>query len=337
MAGKRRDNLRDNPFAALATLQQTPPAPAQVTVRDKAPPAPPAPPPPADDIDFRRAIGTVTRITASDRAELTPPRPAPVPRPRRKHEAEDDAPVSPAPGARLDPLTEAYAGVTRLRASDRAEEIGLPRRYHTRPLAAEMDATLGTLSARTGVILPPLDTNDPVTLFRAAIGDTRPLTASARLEINAPRPLPVPRQRQLDEEAALAESLVQGLGFEDRLDSGEEDAFLRPGLSRRVLTDLRRGRWTPQDKVDLHGFNRDEARAALSHFLATALTQGKRCIRVIHGKGLGSPGGVSILKQLSRSWLAQREEILAFCQANPHEGGAGALLVLLRAPSSRRT
>jgi DNA-nicking Smr family endonuclease len=330
MAGKRRDS----PFAALAALRQAaPPAPPprQTTDKGKAP-APPIPPLP-DDIDFRRAIGKVTQTMESDRAELARPRPAPVPRPRRKHEAEDDVPVS-APPTRLDPLTEAYAGVTRLRANDRAEEVGLPRRYHTRPLAAEMDDTPDT---RHRLILPHIDTNDPATLFRAAVGDTRPLTASARLEINAPRPAPVPRQRQLDEEAALAESLTQGLGFEDRIDSGEEDAFLRPGLRRRILTDLRRGRWTAQDKIDLHGLNRDEARTALSHFLTTALTQGKRCIRVIHGKGLGSPGGISILKQLSRSWLAQREEILAFCQPNPHEGGAGALLVLLRAPSSRHT
>jgi DNA-nicking Smr family endonuclease len=179
------------------------------------------------------------------------------------------------------------------------------------------------------------DTHDPAALFRAAVGDIQPLTASARREIDAPRPPPVPRQHWRDEKAALAESLCRGLSFEDRLDSGEEDAFLRPGLNRRILTDLRRGRWTPQDKIDLHGLNRDEARTALTLFLTAALAQGKRCIRVIHGKGLGSPGGIPILKQLSRAWLAQREEILAFCQANPHEGGAGALLVLLRAPSSR--
>ena len=87
-------------------------------------------------------------------------------------------------------------------------------------------------------------------------------------------------------------------------------------------------------QIDLHGLTRDEARAALAAFLHDALAQGKRCIRVIHGKGHGSPGKVSILKQLSRGWLAQREEILAFCQAGPHDGGGGALLVLLRAQNA---
>jgi DNA-nicking Smr family endonuclease len=145
----------------------------------------------------------------------------------------------------------------------------------------------------------------------------------------------VPRQRELDEAAALDESRHAPPGFNDLLDSGEETSFLRPGISRRVLADLRRGRWTPQDRIDLHGLNRDEAHTALSLFLSAALAQGKRCVRVIHGKGLGSPGGVSVLKQLSRAWLARRNEILAFCQANPHEGGSGALLVLLRSPNAR--
>ena len=91
----------------------------------------------------------------------------------------------------------------------------------------------------------------------------------------------------------------------------------------------------------LHGMTRDEARLALAEFLCRCLREGRRCVRLIHGKGLGSPGGVGVLKQLSRGWLAQREEILAFCQALPHQGGSGALVILLRvggvrpAPRSR--
>lgn len=177
---------------------------------------------------------------------------------------------------------------------------------------------------------------DDRTLFRRAIGDVTPIGSGDRAEVKTPPPPPEPLQHRMDDAATLEESLAFPFSFEDRLDSGEEAAFLRPGLHRRLLVDLRRSRWAPQDKIDLHGLNREEAHKALSSFIATALAQGKRCIRVIHGKGLGSPGGVSILRQLSSGWLAQREEILAFCQANPHEGGAGALLVLLRAPGAKR-
>ena len=82
---------------------------------------------------------------------------------------------------------------------------------------------------------------------------------------------------------------------------------------------------------------RDEARASLAQFIAVALQQGRRCLRVIHGKGHGSPGRLPVLKHLSRGWLAQREDILAFCQARPHDGGDGALLVLLQAGGATRS
>jgi DNA-nicking Smr family endonuclease len=123
------------------------------------------------------------------------------------------------------------------------------------------------------------------------------------------------------------------LTFEDRIDIGDEGVHLRDGLPRRVLTDLRRGRWVVQAELDLHGLTRDAARSALALFLHEALESGHRCIRLIHGKGLGSPGREPVLKHLSRGWLMQREEILAFCQARPHDGGEGALLVLLRNPN----
>jgi hypothetical protein len=84
-------------------------------------------------------------------------------------------------------------------------------------------------------------------------------------------------------------------------------------------------------ELDLHGLNRDEARQQLATFLAECLHHGQRCVRVIHGKGHGSPQKLSILRQLVRGWLAQRQETLAYCQALPHDGGEGALIVLLRA------
>ncbi|HEX7233924.1 MAG TPA: Smr/MutS family protein, partial [Nitrosospira sp.] len=55
-----------------------------------------------------------------------------------------------------------------------------------------------------------------------------------------------------------------------------------------------------------------------------------RCIRVIHGKGLSSRNGEPVLKARVGSWLSQRDEVLAFCQAKPEDGGSGAVLVLLK-------
>jgi len=165
-------------------------------------------------------------------------------------------------------------------------------------------------------------------LFREAVAGARPL-AYDRIHHEPPPPLPLPRQRWRDEAAALAESLDPA-PLDLRLEGGDEPAFLRPGLACAVLRDLRRGRWVTQGQIDLHGATRDEARVLLADFLAHALRRGLRCVRVVHGKGLGSPGREPVLKGLVKNWLTQCDEVLAYCQARAAEGGAGALIILLK-------
>jgi len=177
---------------------------------------------------------------------------------------------------------------------------------------------------------PPRDPE--LAALQAAMAGVRPLARNDRLPLAPPPPPPRPLQHLADERAALHESLHGRIGLQDRLEGGDEPHHLRPGLAVSVLRDLRRGRWVIQGEIDLHGLNRDEARHALAGFLAECLHAGRRCVRVIHGKGLGSPQKQSVLRQLVRGWLAQRIEVLAYCQAKPQDGGEGALLVLLRAP-----
>ncbi len=177
---------------------------------------------------------------------------------------------------------------------------------------------------------------DDLAAFHAAVADATPLLPPNRVFIRPSPPPPRPVQRHADERAVLHDSLFAPLSLQDRLEGGDEANYLRGGLSQSVLRDLRRGRWVIHDELDLHGLNRDEARALLGEFLAHALHWGKRCVRIIHGKGHRSPQKLSVLKQLVRGWLAQRDEVLAFCQAKPHDGGEGALIVLLRAPKNQR-
>jgi DNA-nicking Smr family endonuclease len=144
-------------------------------------------------------------------------------------------------------------------------------------------------------------------------------------------------QHLADTQAKLHESPHAKINLQDRLEGGDEPSYLRTGLAHSVLRDLRRGRWLVQNEIDLHGLNRDEARHALANFIAENLHYGKRCIRVVHGKGLSSPQKTSILRQLVRGWLTQRIEILAYCQAKPQDGGEGALIALLRADKKQKT
>ena len=179
--------------------------------------------------------------------------------------------------------------------------------------------------------LDPRVPEDDAELFRAAVGDAVPLRTAKRHVVGAGgRPPPVPVQSLLDEHSALAESRNGALDPDSALETGEEASFVREGISRQLLRKLRRGHWVVQDELDLHGMTRAEAREAVAGFLRESVRRARRCVRIVHGKGLGSKNREPVLKAKVRVWLAQRDEVLAYCQAPAAQGGSGAVLVLLR-------
>lgn len=166
-------------------------------------------------------------------------------------------------------------------------------------------------------------------LFASSVGPVTPLKPHDRSEPSRPKPAPHPKQRKLDEAAVLREALSDEFDVESLLETDEALSFRRAGIGTEVVRKLRRGVWAIQGQVDLHGLRRDDARERLGEFLREAVKQGWRCVRVVHGKGHGSPGRQPVLKGKVRAWLVQKSEVLAFTQARASEGGAGALVVLL--------
>jgi DNA-nicking Smr family endonuclease len=166
-------------------------------------------------------------------------------------------------------------------------------------------------------------------LFKAAVKDARPLTA-ARIFHQTPKPKPIPQQFIRDEQQALVDSLSDYFPSYE-LESGEELLYLREGQSPAVLSKLRRGHWVVQANLDLHGMISDEARAMVATFLAECKKRGIRCVRIVHGKGLGSRNKEPILKNKVRHWLMQKDEVIAYAQARANDGGSGAVIVLLKA------
>lgn len=167
-------------------------------------------------------------------------------------------------------------------------------------------------------------------LFVNAAGAVQPLLDKRRALLKKEQPAPVPVQRQRDEQAVLSEAISDEFDVSTLLDTDEHLSFRRPGIGTDVTRKLRRGDWSIQRQLDLHGLRSDEAREALGKFIREANRHGIRCVRVVHGKGLGSPGKAPVLKSKVHSWLVQKNEVLAFVQAKPAEGGAGALIVLLQ-------
>jgi DNA-nicking Smr family endonuclease len=159
-------------------------------------------------------------------------------------------------------------------------------------------------------------------LFRAAVGTVKPLTEQNRV---TPQTVPRrPRLRPAVPPPEIADTL------HDYPAESAPDEFLGNGLSRMTLRKLRRGTWPIQDSLDLHGNNTDAARKLLQAFLHEAVGRSLRCVLVIHGKGLNSQGGEAVLRKLTRHWLTQHRQVLGYCDAQPRDGGSGAVLVLLK-------
>lgn len=167
-------------------------------------------------------------------------------------------------------------------------------------------------------------------LFALTVGPVVPLRREAPQPLARPRAEPLPRQRERDEAAVLREAISDEFDVESLLETDDALSWRGDGIGPEVVRKLRRGVWAIQAQLDLHGLRRDEAREQLAHFLREAVRHGLRCVRVIHGKGHGSPGREPVLKAKVKTWLVQKKEVIAFAHARAADGGHGALLVLLK-------
>lgn len=167
-----------------------------------------------------------------------------------------------------------------------------------------------------------------------AFADVTRMPPRNRAALTRARPTPHARSLMQDEREVLELAKYGHEPAPHTWDIGQElegeQTFLRPGLGSDVLVKLRRSHWVVQAVIDLHGMTQTEAHDALADFLLDARNRGLRCVRVIHGKGLTSPNREPVLKGRVRRWLAQWDDVLAYCEAPRHAGGSGAVVVLLR-------
>jgi DNA-nicking Smr family endonuclease len=167
-------------------------------------------------------------------------------------------------------------------------------------------------------------------IFLQAVKNARPLNIDVPFTEKT-YPKPIAKQFIRDEQQALRDSLSDNFYPAHELESGEELLYLRTGQSPDVLSKLRRGFWVVQAQIDLHGLISDEAREYVAEFLGSCKKRNIRCVRIVHGKGLGSRNREPVLKHKLRNWLMQKDEVIAYAQAKPEDGGSGAVIVLLKA------
>jgi len=162
-------------------------------------------------------------------------------------------------------------------------------------------------------------------LFQQALDGVIPLTPSNRISLAQPLRRVSPRS------TAIPSNIIKDILSDNDTGGDVPTEFVRSGMSRMALRNLRRGRWPMQDTLDLHGFHSDGARKLLLEFLSDAIQHNLRFVCVIHGKGWQAGGKEGVLKSRVRHWLSQYSEVLAFCEAPKSAGGSGAVWVLLKA------
>jgi DNA-nicking Smr family endonuclease len=167
-------------------------------------------------------------------------------------------------------------------------------------------------------------------IFRSSVGTLTPLKTDEKHLVITKKPQPFAFQHIADEKAALQESLSDEFNADSLLETDDTLSYTRPGIGIDVAKKLRKGQWVIQAELDLHGMRRDQARDSLGEFIRRCGRNGVRCVRIIHGKGLGSVNQEPVLKSKVRNWLIQKDEVLAFSQATAPDGGSGALVVLLK-------
>lgn len=174
-------------------------------------------------------------------------------------------------------------------------------------------------------------TDDKDDIFRRAVAGAKPLRKKARAEPPSKKPKPKARFSKADDRQVLKESLENDIDDLER-GSGESLRFQRPGVSRTTMRMLSRGSYAIQAEIDLHGMTVAEAKPRLAGLVERCAADGRHCIRVVHGKGLGSGDRGPVLKNSVNRWLRQWDSVLAFVSARQVDGGTGAVYVLLRDP-----
>ena len=170
-----------------------------------------------------------------------------------------------------------------------------------------------------------MDKTDEYELFRSMMSDAKPLK-SDRAHNDSPKPEARARFSREERRAVLEESLTGSQGGPEHPDAEE---FRRAGISAAVFKKLKRGLYAVDEELDLHGLNVNEARDAINQFFREARFNHWQCVRIIHGKGKRSFQGVAVLRPRVTRWLRKNDQVLAFCSAQPRDGGTGAVYVLL--------
>lgn len=165
--------------------------------------------------------------------------------------------------------------------------------------------------------------DDELQLFRDAMQGVKPLHSDKACLKTRPAAI---RKRASQASSSIKDTLSDEFipPCDDHLE------FMRPGVQKSYMKLIRNGKVGIEDDIDLHGYQRDDARKTLLAFLGHAQAQGYKLVRVVHGKGYNSSDNRPVLKAMVNKWLQSIPQVLAYVSTTPRDGGIGAVYVLLK-------
>ncbi len=169
------------------------------------------------------------------------------------------------------------------------------------------------------------------TSFESAMSSlgVTPLGGSGKVEHDVSKPAPSNAQSAADEARVLEETMAENPHYSSiQWESDEE--YCKPGFKRKDFVRLKQGKFARQDEIHLRGYTVDVAHRKLETFIRDSVNAGYSCVKIIHGKGMNSPDGVSVIKLNTQKALTLNKFVLAYCKAVPADGGAGAKYALLK-------
>lgn len=170
---------------------------------------------------------------------------------------------------------------------------------------------------------------DESILFRETIGEIKPV-AIQQIIVSPVQKKPNPRPQKTKFHDYLNEQMSDGFALDEPIEQGETLSYLKPSNAPILLRKLKRGQFSVTSTLDLHGMTIDEARSSISQFFNKQRQEIRCCVRIVHGKGNRSLGQIPVLKRMVNHWLPQREDVIAYCSTPAHDGGTGAIYVLLQ-------
>ncbi len=173
-------------------------------------------------------------------------------------------------------------------------------------------------------------------LFQQAMKNVVPLNDGRKKIVKSParrEEFPDHQQSQEERERQYLSTLVSDSSAWDISFSDEYMVGAVPGVGPKIMRRLKRGEFSVQDYIDLHGLKKKEAEAVVREFIIKSYQRGLRCVLIVHGRGLGSVDHQPAIKRELPVWFRRgmlKRIVLAFVTARPCDGGAGALYVLLK-------